>query len=55
VLVVYGARDAMAVVAAKHFRDGLTNLEVVALSGIGHDPFFEAPDAALGAVRSFLK
>jgi proline iminopeptidase len=55
VLVVYGDRDAMAVSAAKLFRDALPNLEVVALAGIGHDPFFEAPDAALGAVHSFLK
>jgi pimeloyl-ACP methyl ester carboxylesterase len=55
VLVVYGDRDAMADSAAKLFRDALPNLEVVALAGIGHDPFFEGPDAALGAVHSFLK
>jgi proline iminopeptidase len=54
VLVVYGDRDAMAVSAAKLFQDGLTNVEVVALPGIGHDPFFEAPTEALGVLRKFL-
>ncbi len=55
VLVVYGERDAMAVSAAKLFRQKLTNVEVVALPGIGHDPFFESPGASLGAVRTFLR
>ena len=53
-LVIYGDRDAMAVSAAKLFRDGLPNAEIVALPGIGHDPFFEAPSEALDAVRKFL-
>jgi proline iminopeptidase len=55
VLVMYGDRDAMAVSAATLFRRALPNVEVVALPGIGHDPFFEAPEASLGAVRRFLK
>ncbi len=55
VLFLYGERDAMAVSAERLFRDGLQDVEVVALPRIGHDPFFEAPHEALGAVRTFLK
>jgi proline iminopeptidase len=55
VLVLYGERDAAAVGTVRLFREGLTNREIVRLPRIGHDPFFEAPDEALGAVRTFLK
>jgi pimeloyl-ACP methyl ester carboxylesterase len=55
VLVLYGDRDAMAAATVHQFRDGLPDVKVVALPDIGHDPFFEAPAAALDTVRAFLR
>ncbi len=55
VLVLYGDRDAMAVASARIFREQLAELECVMLAGIGHDPFFEVPDAAFPVVRAFLQ
>jgi proline iminopeptidase len=53
-LVLYGERDAAAVAAAKTFTKQLADVDVRVLRDIGHDVFFEAPDASFDAVRSFL-
>jgi pimeloyl-ACP methyl ester carboxylesterase len=53
-LVLYGTRDAMAVVGAAEFKR-LPNAEFSKLVGIGHDVFIEDPDPAFAAVRAFLK
>jgi pimeloyl-ACP methyl ester carboxylesterase len=53
VLVVYGARDAMAVAGA-HWLQALPDVRVCELDRVGHDPFFEAPDRSLPIVREFL-
>jgi proline iminopeptidase len=53
VLVVYGARDAMAVAGA-HWLRALPDVRVCELDRVGHDPFFEAPDRSLPIVREFL-
>ena len=54
VLVLYGARDAMSVWSAGEFRKGLPDVTVTELAGIGHDVFFEAPDATATAIRRFM-
>ena len=53
-LVIYGTRDAMAVVGAAEFKR-LPNVEFSRLAGIGHDVFIEDPEPAFAAVREFLK
>ncbi len=53
-LVVYGTRDAMALVGAEEFKR-LPNVEFSRLVGIGHDVFIEDPEPAFAAVREFLK
>ncbi len=47
VLVLYGDRDAAAVAGAKTYRNQLSNVEIRALSDVGHDVFFEAPTESL--------
>jgi proline iminopeptidase len=54
VLVLYGERDAAAVASARIFREGVADVEIVALRELGHDPFFEAPHVARVTVRTFL-
>src|ERR1700730_6880799 len=54
VLLVYGSRDAMAVAGAEIFQASLRNIEVCRLEGVGHDPFFEAPNASITAVQAFM-
>jgi len=54
VLVLYGDRDAMAVWGAGLFGRRLSDVRIEVLDDIGHDPFFEAPNASCDAVRSFL-
>lgn len=53
VLVLYGARDAAAAASADRYRE-LPDARVVGLAQIGHDVFFETPDAA-ALVREFLQ
>jgi pimeloyl-ACP methyl ester carboxylesterase len=53
VLVVYGARDAMAVAGARFFQ-ALPDVRICELDRVGHDPFFEAPTRSLPIVREFL-
>jgi proline iminopeptidase len=53
-LVIYGTRDAMAVVGAEEFKR-LPDVEFCRLVGVGHDVFIEDPEPALAAVRVFLK
>jgi proline iminopeptidase len=52
-LVIYGTRDAMAVVGAEEFKR-LPKAEFCRLVGIGHDVFIEDPGPASAAVREFL-
>ena len=54
VLVLYGDRDAGAVWGARVFAEHVPDVRIVALPGIGHDPFFEALNASADALRSFL-
>lgn len=54
VLVLHGDRDAAAVAGAQVFGQHIAGVEIRALPDIGHNPFFEAPDASLRAVRTFL-
>jgi pimeloyl-ACP methyl ester carboxylesterase len=52
-LIIYGTRDAMAVVGAEEFKR-LPNVQFSRLGGIGHDVFVEDPEPAFAAVREFL-
>jgi proline iminopeptidase len=52
-LVLYGTRDAAAVVGSRYFRD-MPDAEFVCLPDVGHDALFEAPEHALAALHEFL-
>jgi proline iminopeptidase len=53
-LVLYGSRDAVMVAGGHMLATGLPHAEVRVLPDVGHEPFIEAPDEALAAVRQFL-
>jgi pimeloyl-ACP methyl ester carboxylesterase len=55
VLVLYGDRDAAAVGTAHILCEHLADADVIVIPGVGHDPFFEAPGAALESVREFFR
>jgi pimeloyl-ACP methyl ester carboxylesterase len=50
-----GSRDAAAVGTSHILREEIASTEFAVLPGVGHDPFFEAPDASLDIVRRFLR
>ena len=53
-LVLYGDRDAAAVAGAAVFRANIKDVQTRTLADIGHDVFFEAPQASADCVRVFL-
>jgi proline iminopeptidase len=55
VLVVFGDRDAASVWSGRVYAERLRDVEIIAFSQIGHDPFFEVPRAARDAVRRFIR
>jgi pimeloyl-ACP methyl ester carboxylesterase len=54
VLLLYGARDVAGAVGSELFKRGLAQYETVVISGVGHQPFFEAPSDSIDAVTRFL-
>jgi proline iminopeptidase len=53
-LILYGARDAVAVAGGHLLEAGIPTREVVALTHIGHEVFVEAPEAVVAILRQFL-
>jgi proline iminopeptidase len=54
VLVLYGSRDAMAVVGARMLESGLQRAQVVSLEDVGHEVFLEEPARTFAEIRAFL-
>jgi pimeloyl-ACP methyl ester carboxylesterase len=54
VLLLYGARDVVGAAGSELFERGLTQHETVVISGVGHQPFFEASSDSIDTVTRFL-
>jgi pimeloyl-ACP methyl ester carboxylesterase len=54
VLLLYGARDALAAAGSQLFKRELVQHETVIIPGVGHQPFFEAPANSIDALTRFL-
>ncbi|MCO4099113.1 alpha/beta fold hydrolase [Gemmatimonas sp.] len=53
-LVVHGAADILPLSEAARTTECLTHARLVPIDGVGHNPFWEAPDAFFAAVQAFL-
>lgn len=55
VLVLYGSRDAVMAAGSQMLAAGIEHADVRALADVGHEPFIEAPEPTLTALRHFLR
>jgi pimeloyl-ACP methyl ester carboxylesterase len=54
-LIVYGGDDIPFVNASKVLKEGISDSELVMISGVGHGPMYEAPDSYNQVLMDFLK